>query len=158
MKANGGFVELDRVLRFQGPTTNIGLRGIDDLPETAWLRVFDTAGRGTHFNEIGTDVWTSRDLSSVQVVLAGKYERFDATVGLADQSYSLGALRFTITDMATGTELYRGEFSFGDLDEISIDVTGILRLELKAQEMQDSVSNDAEWRYLAMESPTFHRQ
>jgi hypothetical protein len=69
--------------------------------------------------------------------LGRSYTRFQATVGIADDS-SVTTERIRFLVIGDGQELARRDLAFGDSSALSVDVTGVLRLRIEVQKLSNS--------------------
>jgi hypothetical protein len=80
----------------------------------------------------------------MDIVVGGSYQRLDVAIGFADGSGSTGhAVRFEV--IGDGRE-YLTEprtLRFGEIEHLSIDVTGVTRLELKVTEVNAARGSEA---------------
>jgi hypothetical protein len=79
--------------------------------------------------------WSDRPQSAGYDIGRG-YREFRATAGIQDDSPSGSTAKFQI--YGDGRLLYDKTLTLGDSDEVSVDITGVLRLQLWVTPIQNS--------------------
>jgi hypothetical protein len=71
------------------------------------------------------------DAGDVQYDLGRNYRRFRATIGLTDDSGSSASVLYEV--FADGRRIYNATLGLGQTRDLDIDMTGVLRLDLRAK-------------------------
>jgi serine/threonine-protein kinase len=87
----------------------------------------------TYVHAVYTDTGCSQ-AAALQYDLGRHYQVFDATVGLSDDSASEGALQIDV--LLDGRSVFSGQASLGQPQQVQVDVTGGLRLEISAARVE----------------------
>lgn len=91
-------------------------------------------------------VWFSRgtysscDAESVQYDLGRHYRQFVSTAGLSDDSPSDAVVRMEV--LADGRAVWTADLALGKTASIKLDVTGVLRLQLRVTTIRGGCGND----------------
>lgn len=72
--------------------------------------------------------------------LGRHFTKFEAHVGFDDRSESSDPLRVSIIQEETGDVLWQSDMGLGDGADVSLDVTDVLRLTLKAEALSDPLA------------------